>query len=109
MKSKKKQEEKKDEVNKNMANNIKNIIKFENIPQTIITEIMEKIKDEKGDIGSIDFNKIIPMPDHIYKGELDGEAYRTHGSNNSVDWTTRFWGTKWNAFNFEEQDTDNCI
>jgi len=94
LKSKKKQEEKKDEENKNMANKIKNIIKFENIPQTIVTEIMEKIKDEKGGIGSIDFNKIIPMPDHIYKSELDGEAYRIHGSNNSVDWATRFWGTK---------------
>jgi len=77
-----------------MANDVTNIIKFENIPQSKVTEIMEQIKNEREGIGSIDFNKIIPMPDNIYKGDIEGKAYQKYGKNNWIDWSVEFWGTK---------------
>lgn len=51
----------------------------------------------KGNGSMIDFNKIIPMPDNIYRGDLDKRARELYGSNNWYDWSVANWGTKWNA------------
>ena len=55
-----------------------------------IFELLEAIKYDELDIGSIDFNKIIPAP-----VDEDGLISR--------DWCIANWGTKWNAL-FEGTD-----
>ena len=45
----------------------------------------------------IDFNKIIPMPNNIYRGDLGKRERELYGSNNWYDWSVANWGTKWNA------------
>ena len=44
-----------------------------------------------------DFNKIIPMPDNIYKGDIGREELELYGKNNWYDWSIKNWGTKWNS------------
>lgn len=44
-----------------------------------------------------DFNKIIPMPDDIYTGNLGADERRIYGEKNWFDWSIMNWGTKWNA------------
>lgn len=52
--------------------------------------------------GDVDFNKVIPMPDTVYQGELfchPGGNFKTPAgyADNWYDWAQREWGTKWNA------------
>ena len=35
-----------------------------------ISEMREKIKNDKFGLGTIDFEKIIPMPESIYRGSI---------------------------------------
>ena len=49
---------------KNIPNHIKNIIHLQGDKQRI-HEIMETIKNDEYGIGSVDFNKIIPMPESL--------------------------------------------
>lgn len=51
----------------------------------------------KGNGSMIDFNKIIPMPDNIYRGDLGKRERELYGLNNWYDWSVANWGTKWNA------------
>ncbi|MHB1454220.1 MAG: DUF3846 domain-containing protein [Saccharofermentanales bacterium] len=85
-----------------MPNHVTNIITFRNIPQTRIDEILEEIQNDEYGIGSIDFNKIKPMPEHIFRGNLGTEQRKKYGDNNWYDWATdsRNWNTKWNAYDF---------
>lgn len=54
----------------------------------------EKFTDEEG---KFDFNKIIPMPDDIYRGDLGEKERAKYGKKNWYDWSIENWGTKWNA------------
>lgn len=51
-------------------------------------------------IGTIDFNKIIPMPEEVYNGRLGPDERKMYGSNNWYDWSVEHWGTKWNSYNY---------
>ena len=86
-----------------MPNHVVNIVTFE-CSEEKLKEIMEAIQyddgpdDQKG-IGTIDFNKVIPMPDNIFKGNLGPKEREMYGKNNWYDWSIKNWGTKWNAIN----------
>lgn len=54
----------------------------------------EKFTDENG---NFTFEKIIPMPENIYRGNLGEEERRKYGENNWYDWSHKNWGTKWDA------------
>ena len=54
----------------------------------------EKFTDEEG---KFDFEKIIPMPDDIFRGDLGREEREKYGEKNWYDWSIKHWGTKWNA------------
>ena len=45
-----------------------------------------------------DFNKLIPMPDNIYKGNIGQKERELYGADNWYDWSIKNWGTKWNAW-----------
>jgi hypothetical protein len=50
-----------------------------------------------GENQEFDFEKLIPMPDNIYQGNLGMEEREKYGINNWYDWSIYNWGTKWNA------------
>lgn len=75
-----------------MPNWVMNEIKVGNIKA--IKECV--VKSESG-VEEYDFNKIIPMPDDIFKGNLGMEERKKYGANNWYDWSIKNWGTKWNA------------
>ena len=49
-------------------------------------------------IGTFDFNKVIPMPDDIYRGDLGPKEQKIYGKKNWYDWSCWNWGTKWNSY-----------
>lgn len=57
----------------------------------------------------IDFNKIIPMPEEIKNTQSPNrdekqakELIKKYGYADWYDWSIANWGTKWNAYNFDE-------
>lgn len=82
-----------------------------------VNKVLDFIKVEEGSdaddgengIGTIDFNKIIPMPDHIYKGDLSFEKQKESNGNNWYDWSIENWGTKWNAYSYMLNEDDNTL
>ena len=87
-----------------MPNNIKNIITFTGNPNEI-HDLMERIKgvNEYGWEISIDFEKIIPRPENVYRGDLGMEEEKLYpGDKNWYGWSIDHWGTKWNAYEHNE-------
>ena len=102
-----------------MPNNITNKLTIIGDKEQV-QEVLEFIQMEEDSedydgfsgIGTIDFNKIIPMPDNIYRGDLSSEK-RKENPNNWYDWSVQNWGTKWNAYkqgmSYEEDDNTLCF
>lgn len=88
-----------------MPNHVTNRIQFYG-EQENIDKIMELIKGEES---WIDFEKIIPMPDNIFRGNLGPEERAIYGSNNWYDWCRANWGTKWNAYSDCFDKENNAI
>ena len=63
--------------------------------KTTISDIKRKILNLEED--ELDFDKIIPMPKDIYRGELGEKERKKYGKKNWYDWSIDNWGTKWNA------------
>lgn len=54
-------------------------------------------KEPDGDT-TLDFQKLIPMPDTVFRGPLSAEDREKYpGELNWYDWSVNHWGTKWNA------------
>ena len=51
--------------------------------------------------GTFDFNKIVPMPENIFRGPLGEKEREMYGANNWYDWSRWNWGTKWNSYDGE--------
>lgn len=62
-----------------------------------LVSMLERIKNDEKGIGSIDFEKIIPIPEHIFRGNIGAKERKKYGNNNWYDWCINNWGTKWNA------------
>ena len=44
------------------------------------------------------FESFIPMPNTVYRGDLNSKAREKYGKNNWYDWSREHWGTKWDAY-----------
>ena len=66
---------------------ILNYIRSENEVESVVEE----------QYNAIDFNRIIPIPDYIYVGNLGEKERKKYGKNNWYDWCIENWGTKWNT------------
>ena len=84
-----------------MPNHVTNIITYEG-DRKQIAEMLEAIKNNELGIGTVDFQKIIPMPDDIYTGDLGPKERELYGEKNWYDWRRANWGTKWNCYGYEE-------
>lgn len=92
-----------------MPNHIQNRVTFD-CSEEKLNEILTAIQKDSGENGNfgpgtVDFNKIIPMPDNIFKGLLGTEEKKIYGKNNWYDWSIEHWGTKWNAYSFPVTET----
>jgi len=86
-----------------MPNHITNRIKLFG-DESDIRRLMDNVKNDEYGIGTVDFEKIIPMPDNIYRGNLGAAEQKLYGNNNWYDWSLVNWGTKWDAYGY-----DDCI
>ncbi len=83
-----------------MPNHVTNRIKITGDPDTV-KHILNKIKSDEFGVGTVDFEKIIPMPENIFRGNLGLRERKLYGKNNWYDWSVANWGTKWNAYGFD--------
>lgn len=83
-----------------MPNHVTNLISFgtDAIALSDFCNMLKLVRADEGFLGSVDFNKLIPMPEHIFRGNLGIEEERKYGKNNWYDWSNDHWGTKWNAY-----------
>ena len=87
-----------------------NRLKMSGNPERII-EALEFVKYNDYGIGTIDFNKITPMPKWVYDGKLlTKEIEKKYGAGNCwYQWCIKNWGTKWNSFLNRLCEDDNAI
>ncbi len=93
-----------------MPNHITNIIRFQGDPQAIAQMLQAIAYDDlsehgvKADVHTIDFGKVIPQPDYLYRGNLGPAEREKYGTKNWYDWNVSHWGTKWNSYGYCEYD-----
>ncbi|MCL2433259.1 MAG: hypothetical protein FWD16_01900 [Clostridia bacterium] len=65
---------------------------------TDIAAVFSFVQTDTAGVGSIDFNKIEPMPPWVYTGELSPEAEQSYGAENCwKQWCISHWGCPRNA------------
>lgn len=83
-----------------MPNHIRTTIKpskdFEKITEKVVSKI-----EGKEDEFFFDFEKIIPVPDDIFRGDLTQEMELKHGEKTWYKWNISHWGAKWNSYDFD--------
>ena len=74
-------------------------------------KIEEETDKEVNGIGTIDFNKITPMPKWVFSGNLGIYEEEKYGEENCWHkWSIKNWGTKWNAYaQPDERSAENTV
>lgn len=70
-----------------------------------IKEVMDFIRSDDGK-WRMDFNKIVPIPPHIYQGNLGKAEEDLFGEDTWYQWCPKYWGSKWNAIC--KEDASRC-
>ena len=68
-----------------MPNYCENFLSIEGNADTL-KEIMDFVKSDKS---VFDFEKIVPMPDYIYRGAVGAKEKEIYGENNWYDWSNK--------------------
>lgn len=68
-----------------MPNHVQNIVALKG-DELKIREMLETIKNDDYGLGTVDFNKVIPMPE----------------SCDWYEWSINNWGTKWTAYGYDK-------
>ena len=85
-----------------MPNNVTNVLTVEGVSEERAAEILAAIRmDDVEGRRSIDFNKIIPMPEDVFRGNLGEEERQLYGRNNWYAWSIEHWNTKWNSYDYD--------
>ena len=87
-----------------MPNWVVNKVEFSG-EQENINKVLDAIK---GDDRLFDFEKLIPMPENIFRGPVGPDERKLYGTNNWYDWCCTRWGTKWNACD-EYMETEDVL
>ncbi|MFA6730482.1 MAG: hypothetical protein WC152_00790 [Candidatus Izemoplasmatales bacterium] len=93
-----------------MPNHITNIITINGVSKERTAEILAAIRSDEDGLqrNSLDFNKIIPMPENIFRGNLGKAEKELYGKNNWYDWSVRNWGSKWNSYGYDSPAFHNA-
>ena len=85
-----------------MPNWVRTRITFPDVTDEQFCSIVCAYCGYKGGNGqpTLDFEKILPIPDDVLRGDLSFDEIINHtsGKENWYDWCIKNWGTKWNAF-----------
>ena len=73
-----------------MPNHVTSVIKLSGDAKRI-KAMLKTIQSKEYGIGSVDFEKILPMPDTVYNGPLGMRERELHGKNNWYDWRIANW------------------
>lgn len=86
-----------------MPNWVKNVVSFNGDPDDVrlLLETIKNEDDKRGctGTGTIDFRKIIPVPECIFQGSLGSAEEEQYGNRTWYEWNHRHWGCKWNVHN----------
>src|SRR5215471_16799081 len=81
-----------------MPNGVMNEITFRNVNQEARNRILEKVRNADGEI---DFEILMPRPLNIWCGDVSSKHEKTFPGT-GLDWSSRNWGTKWNAYGLDQ-------
>ena len=88
-----------------MPNWCKNILFIEG-PYDSLAKIRDLVRGKET---AFDFEKIVPMPDYIFRGDVGPKEKEIYGKNNWYDWSWKNWGTKWNSEAARYALTNDCL
>lgn len=78
-----------------MPNHVINEVRFRN---TVLADMQGVALNTAGEI---DFEVLLPPPLHFWWGDVSVD-HKEHFPGTALDWSRRTWGTKWNAYGFDQ-------
>lgn len=94
------------------------------MPNNVLNRLTIKDKEDAQEVfsfmgvdeGLFDFERICPIPPHVYKGNINAAVAQIFGQTSIfkgdgdtwLSWCREHWGTKWNAYDFVKVD-ENTI
>lgn len=98
-----------------MPNHVTNRIRLTGDPQAIQRLLRAVAYDDLSEmdipdgVNTIDFNKIIPQPAELYRGDLGKSEREKYKRNNWYDWNIGNWGTKSNSYGYGRETAEQTL